>query len=53
MRRPSLLFDLFVDSSILENERIAFNAGSLTNSIIMNVQDYLHVAHPAVLSFSK
>jgi prolyl-tRNA editing enzyme YbaK/EbsC (Cys-tRNA(Pro) deacylase) len=48
-----LPFDLFVDGSVLENERIAFNAGAMTNSIIMNVRDYVRVAQPTVLSFSK
>ncbi len=41
---PILPFPLFVDSSISANERIAFNAGSLTDSIIMSVEDYLEVA---------
>ncbi len=44
--RPILPFDLFVDESIRRNERIAFNAGSLTDSIIMGVSDYLRVARP-------
>ncbi len=43
---PILPFPLFVDSSISANERIAFNAGSLTDSIIMSVEDYLEVAAP-------
>ena len=51
--RPMLPFDLFVDDSILENERIAFNAGSLTHSIIMSVKDYLRVAQPAVFGFAR
>ena len=52
--RPVLPFDLFVDAAICDNERIAFNAGSLTNSIIMPVDDYLRVAEPCkVFSFSK
>ncbi|MBX3395480.1 MAG: hypothetical protein KF841_08930 [Phycisphaerae bacterium] len=51
--RPILQFDLYVDESITHNERIAFNAGSLTDSIIMSVADYLRVAHPAgFFSFS-
>ena len=41
---PILPIPLFVDSSISANERIAFNAGSLTDSIIMSVKDYLEVA---------
>ena len=43
---PILPFALFVDSAIPANERIAFNAGSLTDSIIMSVEDYLKVAAP-------
>jgi len=44
-------FDLFVDESILENEKIAFNAGLLTDSVIMPVADYVRIAKPAVLRF--
>src|ERR1700723_1724988 len=36
--QPVLPFPLFVDTSVFENERVAFNAGSLTDSIIMPVQ---------------
>jgi prolyl-tRNA editing enzyme YbaK/EbsC (Cys-tRNA(Pro) deacylase) len=50
--RPILPFELFVDESILANERIAFNAGSLTDSIILSVSDYLRVANATVLAFS-
>lgn len=49
---PILPFDLFVDNSIVQNEKIAFNAGSLTDSIIMEVKDYLVVALPNVFDFS-
>jgi len=45
--------ELFVDNSIVKNEQIAFNAGSLTDSIIMSVQDYLKVANPTIIDFSK
>ena len=51
--KPLLPFDLFLDSSFLDNERIAFNAGSLTDSIIMAVGDYLTVAQPAIFPFSS
>ncbi len=51
--RPILPFDLFVDESIRENERIAFNAGSLTQSIVMSVEDYLGYAKPEVFRFSQ
>ncbi len=38
--RPILELPLYVDVSIFENERIAFNAGSLTDSIIMAQADW-------------
>ncbi len=49
---PVLPFELFVDESITQNQRIAFNAGSLTDSIIMETGDYLEVARPTVFRFS-
>jgi Ala-tRNA(Pro) deacylase len=49
---PISSLPLFVDNSILENTRIAFNAGSLTDSIIMDVADYLRLAKPTVFDFS-
>ncbi len=50
--RPILDFELFVDRSITENSVIAFNAGSLTTSIIMNCKDYLSIASPQIFDFS-
>jgi Ala-tRNA(Pro) deacylase len=50
---PVLPFALFVDDSVLENEKIAFNAGSLTDSIVMLVRDYRAIAKPEVFKFSK
>ena len=50
---PILPYPLFVDTSTTENERIAFNAGSLTDSIIMSVDDYVRFAAPQFFSFSK
>jgi Ala-tRNA(Pro) deacylase len=51
---PILDLELYLDRSILENERIAFNAGSLTDSIIMKVEDYLRLVHPQeIFSFSN
>lgn len=50
---PILPYPLFVDTSITENERIAFNAGSLTDSIITSVDDYVRFAAPEIFSFSK
>jgi prolyl-tRNA editing enzyme YbaK/EbsC (Cys-tRNA(Pro) deacylase) len=44
--RPILPFDLYVDRSIVENDRIAFNAGSLTDSMILAREDWQRVAAP-------
>ncbi len=44
--RPILPFPLYVDATIAQNDRIAFNAGSLTDSIVMSTEDYLRVACP-------
>jgi prolyl-tRNA editing enzyme YbaK/EbsC (Cys-tRNA(Pro) deacylase) len=41
---PVLSLPLYVDASVLGNDRIAFNAGSLTDSIIMSVDDYRRIA---------
>ncbi len=50
--RPVLDFDLFVDRTITENSVIAFNAGSLTTSIIMDCKDYVNIASPRIFDFS-
>ena len=50
---PILPFTLYVDESILLNEKIAFNAGSLTNSIVMSVRDYIALTQPEIFRFSK
>ncbi len=47
--RPILPLDLFVDPSVCANPVIAFNAGSLTDSIVLPVEDYLRVAKPTVV----
>jgi len=49
---PVLPFELYIDESILENDRIAFNAGSLTDSVFMAVEDYTRVANAIVFRFS-
>lgn len=51
--RPILPFDLNIDESITKNEKIAFNAGSLTDSVILRVEDYLKVSEGNVFSFSE
>lgn len=43
---PILQIELYVDSSILRNKKIAFNAASLTDSIIMSTEDYIRIAKP-------
>ncbi len=44
--RPILPFDLYLDEALRTNDRIAFNAGSLTDSIILGMSDYLRIAAP-------
>src|SRR5262245_46510228 len=46
---PILNLPLHVDPSILANAVIAFNAGSLTDSLIVPVPDYMRIAQPEVL----
>lgn len=48
---PILPFPLYVDAGILENPRIAFNAGSLTNSIILPMEIYRKIAVFETLKF--
>lgn len=50
--KPILPFPLYADPSVLENERIAFNAGSLTDSIILGIDDYRRLAAPEVFTFA-
>lgn len=50
---PLFDLELFVDNSIVKNERIAFNAGTHTDSIIMSVKDYLELTKPTIFNFSK
>jgi Ala-tRNA(Pro) deacylase len=51
--QPILPFPLYADESVFENERIAFNAGSLTDSIIMQVTDWERVARPQRFRFTR
>lgn len=41
---PIIPLPIIADPAILANERVAFNAGSLTDSIIINATDYERVA---------
>ena len=47
---PVLPVPLLVDRSVLASPRIAFNAGSLTDSIIMDVTDYRRIARPRLVA---
>lgn len=44
---PILPFELCLDQAAMQNPRIAFNAGSLTDSIILSMSDYLAIAKPS------
>jgi prolyl-tRNA editing enzyme YbaK/EbsC (Cys-tRNA(Pro) deacylase) len=49
---PLQPFPLYADPSVFENDRVAFNAGSLTDSIVMPVEEYRRLAKPDVFPFS-
>jgi len=52
--RPLLPLPLYVDRSVVANERIAFNAGSHTVSMILDREDYLASAEPVeIFDFSR
>jgi prolyl-tRNA editing enzyme YbaK/EbsC (Cys-tRNA(Pro) deacylase) len=51
--RPILDLDLYADESIAANDRIAFNAGSLTQSIVMPIADYMRIVEPVVFRFGQ
>jgi Ala-tRNA(Pro) deacylase len=44
--RPILPFELYADQSLRANDRIAFNAGSLTVSHVLAMDDYVALAQP-------
>jgi Ala-tRNA(Pro) deacylase len=51
---PLLPFELFADEAVgTRYDRVAFNAGSLTNSIIMSTSDWVAIARPQRFSFGK
>lgn len=51
--RPILPLPLYVDPSVFDNQRIAFNAGSLKDSLVIATSDYRLVAQPEVFRFHK
>lgn len=51
---PLLPFELFADSAVgSEFDRVAFNAGSLTVSIIMSAADWQAIARPIRFRFAR
>jgi Ala-tRNA(Pro) deacylase len=50
---PILPLEVFVDPSILTNDTIAFNAGSLEVSIVLKTQDYQRAAAPTIFAFAE
>ena len=51
--RPILDMDLYVDVSVQANDRVAFNAGSLTDSIIMAAEDYFGLVDATIFDFAR
>lgn len=49
---PILPFKLFVDPSLMKNEEISFNAGSLTYSITLSLNDYSEISNGEVFAFT-
>jgi prolyl-tRNA editing enzyme YbaK/EbsC (Cys-tRNA(Pro) deacylase) len=41
-----------VDPSVFENDRVAFNAGSLMDSMVVPIEDYRRLANAEVFTFS-
>jgi prolyl-tRNA editing enzyme YbaK/EbsC (Cys-tRNA(Pro) deacylase) len=51
---PILPFELFADTAVgTAYGRVAFNAGSLTHSIIMSAADWVAIAQPKRFQFTK
>jgi len=51
---PILPFELYADESVgAETNKVAFNAGSLRNSIIMTATDWETIARPVRFRFAK
>jgi Ala-tRNA(Pro) deacylase len=50
---PILPMELIADLALGDNEKIAFNAGSLTTSIVMPLADYRRLAGARWLAFSQ
>ena len=51
--KPVLPLDLYVDESVTRNDKIAFNAGKLTVSHVLSIEDYLQLAQPTIFDFAQ
>lgn len=52
--KPVLPFELYADEQIgVRHDRVAFNAGSLTTSIVMPHTDWQRIAQPTRFTFAK
>ncbi|HZH71255.1 MAG TPA: YbaK/EbsC family protein [Mariniphaga sp.] len=45
--------DVYVAESLTNNEKIAFNAGTHTETIKMNYSDFKNLVNPRIIKFSK
>ena len=50
---PILPFPLYVDPGVFDNDRVAFNAGSRTDSIVMPIEDYRRLAKAEIFTFAE
>lgn len=50
---PILPFPLNADRSVLDQDRIAFNAATPTESIVMSTVHWFRIARPRLLEFTK
>lgn len=51
--KPIMPFNLYVDMSIQNLSNIAFNAGSLSDSLVISTSDYMTLCNGTLCSFSK
>jgi len=50
---PLFDMELVADRSVVANDHIAFNAGSLTHSVIMGIDDWRRLANPRLIECSE
>jgi len=50
---PILPYRLYIDSSIVALPLVAFNAGSLTDSVKLKTEDYLQFSNGKIISFTQ